>query len=546
MATPVASVREYCNLLAKSRLLPAPEIEGLFKAWRQQTEGSDEEVESFRKHLVAQRQLTEWQSYMILRGRAEGFFIGGYKILDRIGKGQMGGVYKAVHTLGQLVALKVLPASKAKDPHLLGRFQREARLLTQLDHPNVVRAFQVGEANGVHFIVMEYLEGETLDEVLARRKKLPWAEAVRLIHQALNGLQHLHEKRMVHRDLKPANLMLTPSPVRPDTTWEATVKILDIGLGRELFDEGTPEGQVDTQLTVEGAVLGTPDYLAPEQAKDARTADIRADIYSLGCVLYHCLTGQRPFADTHIMTQVLRHATEPLPRLADFVPDLPAGLQAVLDRMTAKVPSDRYQTPAAAAEALAPFIGQQGSRPQATNIVPAYKAWLETELQLELSRPLPGGGRSEGVAKPGTGPAPAWGGPPSGVGLLGTTPSAGPTAGPASSARLAGEPSPSRSSPSCPAPPELTLEPDELDLEPEVDVELVAEPLIPAGNAAALPAPDRPLTDLDRRDWIMLTAGAAGVLVAVGLGYGLARLAAWLRHRPEEPPANAPEDDPRA
>src|SRR5205823_3680327 len=117
-----------------------------------------------------------------------------------------------------------------------------------LDHPNVVRAFQVGEAGGVHYIVMEFLEGETLDEVLARRKRLPPAEAVRLACQALAGLQHLHERRTVHRDLKPSNLMLTPGPApgKPDTTWDATVKILDIGLGRELFDEATPEGQIET------------------------------------------------------------------------------------------------------------------------------------------------------------------------------------------------------------------------------------------------------------------------------------------------------------
>src|SRR5207237_6026690 len=133
------------------------------------------------------------------------------------------------------------------------------RLLTQLDHPNVVRAYQVGESGGVYYIVMEFLEGETLNEVLERRKQLPWAEAVRLMRQALDGLQHLHDRRMVHRDIKPANMMLTPAADKADTTWDATLKVLDIGLGRELFDEGTPEGKTETQLTVEGAVLGTPD-----------------------------------------------------------------------------------------------------------------------------------------------------------------------------------------------------------------------------------------------------------------------------------------------
>ena len=224
MATHTTSVGDFCSLLAKSKLLPLEEIESLHAQWRAQSRGADDQVEAFRKFLVAQRALTEYQAALIQRGRSDNFFLGGYKILDRIGKGQMGGVYKAVHGLGQVVALKILPASSAKKPHVLGRFQREARLLTQLDHPNVVRAFQVGDANGVHYIVMEYLEGETLDEVLTRRKRLPAAEAVRLIRQALHGLQHLHERRMVHRDLKPANLMLSPAATKPDTTLKATVE----------------------------------------------------------------------------------------------------------------------------------------------------------------------------------------------------------------------------------------------------------------------------------------------------------------------------------
>ncbi|HEV3435982.1 MAG TPA: serine/threonine-protein kinase, partial [Gemmata sp.] len=210
------SVRDYCTLLAKSKLLPVEEVEAVYKRWKEETHAQDDQVDPFCKFLVLRRALTEWQAAMLRRGRADGFFLAGYKILDRIGKGQMGGVYKAVHGLGQIVALKILPASKAKNQHILGRFQRETRLLTQLDHPNVVRAYQVGEGGGINYIAMEFLEGETLDETLSRRKQLPWAEAVRLIHQALGGLQHLYERRMIHRDIKPANMMLTPAPGRHD------------------------------------------------------------------------------------------------------------------------------------------------------------------------------------------------------------------------------------------------------------------------------------------------------------------------------------------
>ncbi|QJW95678.1 serine/threonine-protein kinase [Frigoriglobus tundricola] len=508
MATPAATVRDYCTLLVKSRLLPADEVESLYGKWREERPGGDERVDSFRRFLVTRRALTEYQAALVQRGRADGFFLGEYKILDQIGKGQMGGVYKAAHTSGQMVALKILPASKARNSHILGRFQREARLLTQFDHPNVVRAYQVGESGSINYIVMEYLEGETLNEVLERRTRLPLGEAARLMRQALDGLQHLYEKRMVHRDVKPSNMMLTPEPAKgkPDTTWEATVKILDIGLGRELFDEDVSEAQIDTQLTQEGSVLGTPDYLAPEQAKDARTADIRADIYSIGCVLYHCLTGRPPFNETNIMAQMLKHATQrPVPVAAATGTDVPAAFQAVLDRFLAKRADDRYRTPAEAAAALAPFA-TTGATPVAANLVPAYRDWLESESHPELAK----------IALPAPQPPAA---PPPGRQIeTAPWPSLPRTAPPKSGTVPA-------------LPPQAPPLP--LPVENEVDVELVTDPA-PAARAVRPPLPtapmDRPVWPPDRRDWMMLAAGAFGVLSAVGLGYGLAKV---LRRKPE-------------
>lgn len=520
----ITTVREYCALLAKSKLLPGEEIELLHRQWKDEARGQDDQLDLFCKFLVSRRTLTEWQAAMVRRGRADGFFIAGYKILDRIGKGQMGGVYKAVHGLGQVVALKILPASKAKDQHVLGRFQREARLLTQLDHPNVVRAFQVGEGGGVHYIAMEFLEGETLDEVLNRRKKLPWMEAVRLIHQALNGLEHLYERRMIHRDVKPANMMLTPAPGKHEATWEATLKILDIGLGRELFDDDAPEGKIDTQLTVEGSVLGTPDFLAPEQAKDARTADIRADIYSVGCVLFHCVCGRPVFPDTNIMSQMLKHATEKPPLLSSFAPDVPPGLQSVVDVLLAKFPDDRYATPAAAAEALKPFLPTSGAVPTSSMILPSYKQWLESESHPEMpkikqpapvapNKPSPLGNPAV-PAKPGTAPAPAL----AAAQARETMPRTGNS-----------KPVPyqaARPVPVAPARPPGSPRRAPVD---EVDVELVPDPLpapflIPTPVEPQVMEEDRSLLEFDRRDWIMLAAGAASVLSAVGVGYGLSRL----------------------
>lgn len=508
MATPVTSVREFCALLAKSKLLTPDEVEAVRRRWEADHPNADGDVEAFVKSISGRkREITHWQAALLSRGRADGFFVEGYKILEQLGKGQMGGVYKAVHALGQVVALKILPSSRAKDARLLARFQREARLLTQLDHPNVVRAFQVGESGGRHFIAMEFLDGEALDEVLDRRKKLPVPEAVRLVRQALDGLGHLHERRTVHRDLKPSNLMVVPAPPKngPDTTMDATLKILDVGLGRELFEEAAgPDDQTATQLTVEGAVVGTPDYMSPEQAKDARASDIRSDLYSLGCVLYHLLTGRPVFSESSVTAQLLRHATDPPPPLPA---DTPSGLQAVLDRFLAKDPADRFQTPEEARQALKPFQSAGGSAAAKSGVNPDYQKWLETESRLEGDLPVPPkpGTRPAPALKPGT--APAVRPDPSTV----PTPPQIPTWQPASRA--------------VPAPP-----PPDDDL---VDVELVTaappQPAPPPKPVYVKVPDDRPLLDLNRRDMLMLTAGGVGVVAALAAGYGLAKLVQGLR-----------------
>ncbi|MFO0803325.1 MAG: serine/threonine-protein kinase [Gemmataceae bacterium] len=537
MATPTADVTEYVSLLSKSKLLPQEEVDSIVKRWQDESGGGT--VEAFSKYLVSKRVLTPWQSAMLQRGRADGFFLERYKILDQIGKGQMGGVYKAVHSLGQMVALKILPASRAKDPRVLGRFQREARLLTQLDHPNVVRAFQVGDSGGRHFIVMEFLEGETLDEVLQRRKKLPVPEAVRLIRQALDGLQHLEDKRMVHRDLKPANLMIVPAGGKgaADTTLDATVKIVDIGLGRELFDESAPEGLIDTQLTVEGAVVGTPDYMAPEQAKDARSADIRADMYSLGCVLYHAITGRTPFPDTNIMTQMLRHATE-MPQPLEKYADVPPGLQETLEKLIAKRPEDRFQTPAQASEAFKRFqTPGAGGEAVKADMAPAFKQWLETESHVPSPEPV----------KPKTAPAPALPPPPKPAPLppppayAAPRPAPMPPAPPQPMRPATPQPYPVPQQPWQPQPIPYPKTPHEI----EVDVELVSLPSAgaPAPQQVALiqtePASrrraeaDRPLTDLTRRDLMLMAMGGGGVVLSMTLGFTLTRL---LRSTVKPPP----------
>ena len=494
------TVQNVYGLLLRSRLLPLDEAKAAFARWNEQARENAGDVVRFTSWLVGNKHLTEYQAQLLARGHADGFFLGDYKILDRLGKGRMAGVYKAQHKLGQVVAIKVLPPSKAREPVMLSRFQRESKLALRLKHPNVVRAFQVGRTPELHYLVMEYLEGETLEDVLAVRKKMPPAEAVRLAFQALEGLQHIHEQGLVHRDLKPANLMLVPSP-GAGTTLRATVKILDIGLGR-IMDEGMENA--DPGLTGEGVLLGTPDYMAPEQARDARAIDIRADIYSVGCVLYHLLAGQPPFPDTNIISQMIRHASEPPRPLAAFNPDVPDGLQQIVNWMMAKSPDARYPTPARAASALEVFLAAGSAPASGPDLDPGMKPFMEW-LEKEKKK-----------APPSSSAMPA--------ALVPTMPSVSLPPPPGKAARRARKEERRKSKPDDkPPPPPPSAEPRKPVPAPPsklLDVELVPGP------------EDQPWTKLGRRDIVFFVGGAFAAVLAWLLGRGLAAL---LSRRPPEP-----------
>jgi serine/threonine protein kinase len=392
----------FCKEL--TRLLPAEKVAALRERWCRETPGTGGDAGEFCQWLVAKHVVTEYQAGFVSRGHADQLFVGHYTIIERIGKGRMAGVYKAIDTQGHTVAIKILPPSKAANAEIVARFQREARLALQLQHPNLVRTLETGEERGLHFIVMEYLEGELLEEMLQRRRRLSPREAVRIAFQAMRGLEHLHEHAVVHRDLKPGNIMLLPPDVRGKgkaATQQPRVKILDIGLGLGLFEEEDVEGN-EYKLTTEGTMLGTPDYLAPEQARDAHAVTIRADIYSLGCVLYHALTGQPPFPDTSPIRQLVRHATEtPLP-LRTLNPAIPEALQPILDRMLAKEPDQRYATPQEAANALRAYLLAKPPRDRA---MPAARVGRDPKKS--QSQPRTDSARSTGSqnAPPSSSPA---------------------------------------------------------------------------------------------------------------------------------------------
>jgi serine/threonine-protein kinase len=311
---------------------------------------------SVARRLVAKGVLTRFQAERLLAGRTTGFLLGQYRILEPIGKGGMGRVYKARHrTMDRVVALKVLAPDLVANERALGLFLREVRAVARLIHPNVVTAFDADEAHGRHYLVLEYVDGPNLEELVRKQGRLPVGLACDYVKQAAHGLQAAHALGMVHRDIKPANLLVQRQGP-PGEAGPGLVKVSDFGLAR-LGDP--PPGEVGrragTLFTKDNTVMGTPDYLSPEQARNLHTTDIRSDVYSLGCTLYFLLTGRVPFPGGSALDKLIRQATErPVP-VPDIRADVPAGVLAVLEKMVAKDPADRYQTPAELAEALVPF-----------------------------------------------------------------------------------------------------------------------------------------------------------------------------------------------
>jgi predicted Ser/Thr protein kinase len=264
-----------------------------------------------------------------------------YRVLELLGVGGMGSVYKAQHRLMErLVALKVINTSLVDDADALRRFHNEIKAAARLSHPNIVTAYDAEQIGDAHFLVMEYVQGKSLAQVLHYRGRLTVAQACECARQAALGLQHAFEQGMVHRDIKPSNLMVDQ---------HGRVKILDFGLAR-FASESDP----NIKLTAVNVVMGTPDYMAPEQADNARQADIRADIYSLGCTLYHFLAGQPPFPRGTAIQKIMAHSQDSPKKVFDY--DVPTDLVEVLRRMLAKNPADRYQQPIEVARALAPFV----------------------------------------------------------------------------------------------------------------------------------------------------------------------------------------------
>lgn len=274
-----------------------------------------------------------------------------YEIVDLIAKGGMGEVFRAKHRMmDRTVAVKVIKDEFTRNPEAVERFHREVKTAAHLSHPNVVTAYDAEQADGVHFLVMEYVDGENLADLVKDSGRLTVSKACDYAHQVAMGMQHAHDEGMVHRDMKPHNLMLTKDGI---------VKILDFGLSSLSSATTTADDSVASEnasLTVAGSIMGTPDFISPEQAADAHQADIRSDIYSLGATLHYLLTGQPPFAEGSVAERLRSHAEEEPAAVSTFRDDVPESLTAVIGQMMAKDPADRLQTPQQVADALAPFV----------------------------------------------------------------------------------------------------------------------------------------------------------------------------------------------
>ena len=297
-------------------------------------ERGPEEASALAERLVQQGNLTEFQARRLLVGKSKGLVFGRYILLDRLGIGAMGRVFKARHRLmDRLVALKIVLPVCASSKNSRTRFFREIKIVGMLDHPNVVRAFDADQHEDSPYIVMEYLEGEDLEKNLRRRGILPPNDVISYIAQAARGLAHSHEKGVVHRDIKPTNLFLTSSGV---------VKVLDLGLGAFV---GVSNEVVSALDTDEGFVVGTTDYMSPEQLT-AQPVDARTDLFSLGCAMYRLLTGAYAFPGMTQMDRLVSRLQGPHVPISDVRKELPVPLIAVIDRLLALKPEDRFASAA--------------------------------------------------------------------------------------------------------------------------------------------------------------------------------------------------------
>lgn len=373
---PNNELARFMNALKRSGLMSGDRIDAIL---RQAPSPILADATKLPEYFVEKGALTHFQITKLQQGTFQGLVLGHFHILSPLGKGGMSTVYLARDSRAKsegdkkhksLVALKILPPKRAKEEYrMLARFQREMEICQRVDHPHLTRTYEVGQASGVYYIAMEYIRGDVLRKVVTDRGPLTPTRAARIFSEVAEGLQHAHEKGLIHRDLKPSNIMVTPN---------GHAKVLDLGLAFDV-QEVLPE---DIKIVGgQGYVVGTMDYIAPEQVDSPTGVDARADIYALGCSMYFALTGRPPFPGGTSIEKMKRHRTENPEYIQDLNPTVPAELCRVIERMMEKSPEARHLTAAAVAKALRPFAANDVSTPM--DVDPDQS---EAEVVLELER----------------------------------------------------------------------------------------------------------------------------------------------------------------
>lgn len=399
MAKP--TVKNFIELLQRSKLVDDELLKQKLLECKQQLEDRfPTDTDAVAEFLVQTGLITPWHCEKLFDGKYKGFFLGRYKLLGHLGTGGMSSVYLAEHVvMRRKVAIKVLPKRRLKDASYLARFQLEAQAFGRLDDPNIARAYDIANEGDNHYIVMEYVRGKDLQTIVQERGPLPYDEAARIVAQAARGLQHAHDNGLIHRDVKPANLVIDSNGV---------VKILDLGLALVADDEMS-------SLTIQHNenVLGTADYLAPEQALNSHDVDARADVYGLGGTLYFALTGHAPFPDGTLAQRIAKHQSQMPAEIRRDRPDCPSELADVCVRMLRKKPEERFGSCHEVANVLQEWLASDRSCDlSATSAQTAAEPppAVKSGSAVKTVQPGPPAVRSRGDAGSGGGATPLGGG----------------------------------------------------------------------------------------------------------------------------------------